>query len=809
MACARLALGTLLALGAGAVGAVQPKGGENQDAGLETSKVEFFLPELYISTSNAALEDVIGQLPNRAEWQRFSRQRRRAGLQPVKAFIDPRSGAATNIIGAFPLIPGRGVGNDLTLAKLSARLGRSVRAVDSAAVADAARRFVVENAGVLGIDAAQLGPVKAAQVTDELWQVSIPQAVNGVPVRDSRVALSINNGNVVVVGTEVWGNGSLSTDARVTSGAALDAGFAHLGGRSLHDEMVQEARLEIAPVAPPEHQVDEGFDGPLGKGYAHRLVWTYQFRRAPGQETWEALVDAQTGDLIAFQDKNQYVDRSIVGGIYPLTNTGVCPTPQTCGTMQPGTPMPFADTGFASPNNFADASGVYNYTSGTATTTLTGRYVDVADNCGAISASSATGNINLGGTNNQHDCTTPGSGGAGNTPASRSAFYELNRIAELARGWLPANAWLQSTLTANVNINLTCNAFWGGGTVNFYRTGGGCRNTGEIGAVFDHEWGHGMDDNDAIGTLSNSSEGYADIASIYRLQASCVGHGFFDASVAGSCGNTADGTGRNVDEDQTAGVHCATDCSGVRDADWAKHADNTPDTPLNHVCTRCTASSGPCGRQVHCAAAPIRQAAWDLVARDLQAAPFSLPVQSAFIVGNKTFYQGSGNVGLWHACTCGSSSDGCGATHGYMQWITADDDNGNLNDGTPHMTAIHAAFNRHGVACATPTPQNSGCSGFPASPLQKPAMWVEPGVGSNAVKWDPVPGAVKYWVFRADGFAGCLFGKAKIATVNAPTTTYTDSGLLAGRTFSYNVVAVGASDQCYTQASRCVQSAAQ
>src|SRR6185436_13440161 len=99
-------------------------------------------------------------------------------------------------------------------------------------------------------------------------------------------------------------------------------------------------------------------------------------------------------------------------------------------------------------------------------------------------------------------------------------------------------------LTTNVNLNLTCNAFWSPGAqnVNFYRSGGGCRNTGEIAAVFDHEWGHGMDDNDAAGILSNSSEGYADVAAIYRLQASCVGHGFFQTTDHG-CGPTSDGTG--------------------------------------------------------------------------------------------------------------------------------------------------------------------------------------------------------------------------------------------------------------------------
>ncbi len=166
----------------------------------------------------------------------------------------------------------------------------------------------------------------------------------------------------------------------------------------------------------------------------------------------------------------------------------------------------------------------------------------ISDACGAISVSSATGDINLGGVNGNHDCTGGTGGGAGNTSAARSSFYELNKLAEQARGWLPTNTWLQGQLLSNVNINSTCNAFWNGSSVNFYRSGGGCRNTGEIGAVFDHEWGHGMDDFDANGTLSNSSEGYADIAAIYRLQTSCVGHGFFQSPDRG-CGMTADGTG--------------------------------------------------------------------------------------------------------------------------------------------------------------------------------------------------------------------------------------------------------------------------
>jgi hypothetical protein len=703
-------------------------------------------------------------------------------------------------MAAFPLIPGRGVGNQVSLEDLGARIGRPVDGVDAAAVADAVLDFVRQHRDLLAIDLGQLGASRAGQVNPDLWQVSIPQVYHGVPVRDARLAASISHGNLVVVGAETWGNvRGLSEVPKVSAAQALAAGFAYAGGGSAMDVMLRQPTLEIVPLAPPEHQRGEGFGGPIGAGYGHRLVWTFVFQRLPDDAAFEAMVDAHSGQVIAFQDTNRNVNKQIIGGVYPLTNTEICPTNQTCGTMQSGWPMPFADTGFASPNNFTNSGGIYNYTSGTATTTLTGKFVDIFDNCGAISNSSATGDIDLGGVNGQHDCTS-GGGSPGNTASSRSAFYEVNKLKELARGWLPSNPWLQGVLTTNVNINQTCNAFYSpsAGTINFYRSGGGCRNTGEIAAVFDHEWGHAMDDNDTGGALSNSSEGYADIAAIYRLQASCVGHGFFWTQDKG-CGMTADGTGFNQNEAQQGATHCDLDCSGVRDSDWDKHADHNPDTALGFVCTSCITGSGPCGRQVHCAAAPVRQAAWDLVARDLRGTPFNLDSQTAFVIGNKLFYQGSGNIGAWHACTCGSSSSGCGATNGYMQWITADDDNGNMNDGTPHMTAIFNAYNRHGIACATPTPQNSGCGGGPSGTT---TLSGTAGTYQSALSWSSVSGATRYWVFRTEGHAGCDFGKALIAETTG--LSYTDTQVAAGRNYYYNVVAAGTSSACFGGASNCV-----
>ncbi|MCI0605059.1 PepSY domain-containing protein [bacterium] len=748
---------------------------------------EFFKPELVITSSHVPVEDTLLNLTNSAEWTGFFTKHGRE----VRGFIDPRSGAATNILGAIPLIPGKGHGNKTSLQDVSSRIGYPVSSINKKVMRDLIRTWIHENHGVLDIDVQQLGDIRAEEIHADLWQISIQQLSNGVKVRDGRIGATVSHGNLILIGTESWGNARTSTHPRISADQALQKGFQYAGGRMAQDELLKQPELELIPYAP---EVKGG-----AKGYKHYLAWVYTFRRLPEQAVWEVLVDAHSGELLAFQDKNQYVSQQITGGVYPLTSTEICPTNDTCGTMQSGWPMPWANTGLASPNNFTNSAGLFNYTSGTVTTTLAGQYVRIVDSCGAITAS-ASGSINLGGTNGQHDCTSAGFS-AGNTAASRSGFYEVNKLAELARGWLPGNTWLQNQLTANMNLNNTCNAFYStlNGTINFYRSGGGCRNTGEMAGVFDHEWGHGLDDNDTNGSLSNSSEAYADIAANYRLQASCVGHGFFWTSNKG-CGNTADGTGFNQNEAQTGASHCDLDCSGVRDADWDKHANHTPDTPQNFVCGSCLSSSGPCGRQVHCAAAPSRQAAWDLAARDLTSAPFNYDTQTAFAVASKIFYQGSGNIGLWHACDCtAGTSNGCGSTNAYMQWLAADDNDGNINNGTPHMTAIFNAFNRHNIACATPSPVNSGCSGGPTA---GPTVNATPGNNQVALSWNSISGATRYWVFRTEGHAGCDFGKTLIAEVT--TLNYTDTQVANGRTYYYSVAGAGTSSACYGVLSACV-----
>lgn len=113
--------------------------------------------------------------------------------------------------------------------------------------------------------------------------------------------------------------------------------------------------------------------------------------------------------------------------------------------------------------------------------------------------------------------------------AQVSAFYWTNFIHAFANDiLLPTDL---AALPTNVNINATCNAFWNGSAINFFRAGGGCPNTAYPDVVL-HEYGHGIDQ--AKGGILDGrySEGFGDSMAILGTRQPCVGRDFFGA---GTC----------------------------------------------------------------------------------------------------------------------------------------------------------------------------------------------------------------------------------------------------------------------------------
>ncbi len=706
------------------------------------------------------------------------------GVGADQAFLDLRGARWGTLILRRPLLPGAGKGNDLTWTGL----GRGVPAGDKElrqAAWQALSGYFGEHRAELRIEPEELMPRIAVQENGRSLQVHAARVVAGVPVRGAYLTAAINGGNLVLLGARNWGDVEVALRPAITARQAEETVASYLRPHGI-ESFWRETHRVLLPLA-------NGADlaaVAVGAGYRHRLAWVVSPTIAGSRGSWEALVDAENGDLLAFTDENRYHDRRIRGGVYPVSNDGQPPD----GVEQPGFPMPFADViqPFGT-GTFSNASGLVDDVGGILRTSLAGRFVRINDNCGAIEEVVTCSDLDLG-SGPGTDCEVPAGHSAGDTHSSRSGFYEVNRLVETAQAFLPDNAWLQEQLTANMNIDDTCNAFWDGQTINFFKSGDGCANTGEIAAVFDHEWGHGLDNNNANPDISAPGESIADIYAILRLAESCMGRGFVPGDPACAGGGYGDP---------------CLDCTGVRDLDWAEHESGEPHdidwilSPTVGPGGGCVGvvglQQGPCGQETHCEGMVPAEAGWDLYARDLQGPPFNLDSNTALEAATRLFFVGFDNVGSWYQCQPGGGGlAGCNADGGYLNLLAADDDNGDLNDGTPHMEAIFNAFDRHQIACSTPAVLNGGC---PGGPTEAPVLSVTPVENGAELSWNGVPGAERYWVFRTEGVKGCDFGKVKIAETT--DTQFTDSGLLDGFEYFYSVRPLGASDACAGPMSAC------
>ena len=613
---------------------------------------------------------------------------------------------------------------------------RSGKELEAAATI-AFRGYLERHAAALGLDLAELaGAGKVTAVSDDFVHIYIPRVVGGVEVRDSYVVATIKYGNLILFGMNNWADLNASVAPRLSAEQAEEALRQHVG----HDQFGsgwKNHELRWLPVS--------GDDAAAGT-LSYRLAWLVRNDLGVPGGRFEALVDAASGEVLEIQDTIQHVAtrRTSKGGVYPVSNDNV----GADGQEQTGWPLPFATVQTPFGQVTTDIGGNLPVCiDGNISGALSGQFVIMADVCGASSLTSASDmEWGSGPLPASTDCTTPGSGGAGNTKASRSGFHELNMLTAMARSHLPANAWLQQPLTANMNIDQTCNATWDGTSVNFFKSGGGCRNTGEIAAIFDHEWGHGIDDNDNVPSIASPGEAIADTYAALRLNTSCIGRGFFATAVCGGYGDPCDpGT-----------------CSGVRDIDFMGHVSNLPaqiaGSPTLNNCPA-QGSLGPCGREVHCEGMAPAEAVWDLWNRELTTAPYNLSSNKSREIATQLTFRGGTNMTAWYSCdvTGPEFTGACAAGMGYSSYLAADDDDGNLANGTPHWVAIDDAFNSHKVGCSTDNPVDFGCAGAPAGAPTVTATSRDKGVD---LSWTAVGGAAGYRVYRTDGVSAATSARS-------------------------------------------------
>jgi uncharacterized protein (TIGR03382 family) len=207
-------------------------------------------------------------------------------------------------------------------------------------------------------------------------------------------------------------------------------------------------------------------------------------------------------------------------------------------------------------------------------------------------------------------------------------------------------------MTSNVNLNDTCNAYYDG-QVNFYHAGGGCNNTGEIADVNYHEWGHGFHYwSMESGSYDGSlGEGAADVVAFFQTHDSVIAPYF------------------------------ETNGSGIREVSTNRVY---PEDYINS------------DYYVHSNGLIFGGSIWDL---------WNLLVEAE---GDED--------GTWSATQiyAGLLKGGPTVETSYDEAVVADDDDGDLSNGTPHFCDIIDAFAQHGLG---PTANGGSVTGLLHDPV--------------------------------------------------------------------------------------------
>ncbi len=114
-----------------------------------------------------------------------------------------------------------------------------------------------------------------------------------------------------------------------------------------------------------------------------------------------------------------------------------------------------------------------------------------------------------------------------------SAYKSVNRIHDHCKYWMPTFTGMDFQLPTNIDLTSgNCNAFYDGTAINFYALANGCNASSLVSDVVFHEYGHGINDNyyqSQGGTFVNGAmgEGYADYWAISCSNNPVLGVGFY------------------------------------------------------------------------------------------------------------------------------------------------------------------------------------------------------------------------------------------------------------------------------------------
>lgn len=222
--------------------------------------------------------------------------------------------------------------------------------------------------------------------------------------------------------------------------------------------------------------------------------------------------------------------------------------------------------------------------------------------------------------------------------AQLSTFMHAHVAKEHARRFAPDLAYLDEQLLARVNIDNTCNAYSDGTTINFFRASERCENTARLADVVYHEFGHAL-----------------------HWQSIIPGVGRFDGAFSEGL---SDYLAATITNDPAMAIGFFRD-----------------DEPLRHIDPEGFEHRWPRDiGEIHYTGLIFAGAMWDL----REALVEEYGYEEGVALADRLFY-----AAVQRASSIPAT---------YVEILAADDDDGNLANGTPHECLINKTFGAlHGL----------------------------------------------------------------------------------------------------------------
>lgn len=479
-----------------------------------------------------------------------------------------------------------------------------------------ARTFILGHPLLFETGGSTLETVRVAHGA-ERWGVIFRQAVDGIDVQESQVVLAIHDsGRLFAFGANLY-DVDVPTTPLLAPSEAVEVARASLPYDPTLPMTPGPDRMAIVPIhlAPGSVQF--------------QLAYVTDVPTTAPLGMWRTWVDAHSGEILYRENQVEHAYEGSSGGDVEIYSY--------CDGDTPGTPYAHMNIDISAVGvAVTDETGQFTISGSAGPQTLTARFdgPDFNVEC-----------IDCGGDAELTMPISPGTPAAVNFDAStyrpdeRDVFYFANRTKDYIESIDPSFSLLK--YTANVNIDNTCNATWNGTTINFYREGDGCANTGRIGNVVAHEMGHGIQDWATGGGQGPQGlgEGNADITATFIDDQPIIGLGF----TLGNC------------------------VEGIRSC------DNTLQYPEDLV------------GEVHSDGQIICGFNWDL-RQELEA-------KLGAAAGKEH------NADLWHFARALYMDNTNNQQDQVERYFWVDDDNGNLGDYTPNYDEICFAATLHGYEC--------------------------------------------------------------------------------------------------------------